>query len=58
VYLTGLALDYCVFWSSKDAKTNGFDTFVIEDATRGIAADTIEHAKTVMMVRLLNFRAY
>jgi nicotinamidase/pyrazinamidase len=52
VYFTGLALDYCVFWSSKDAKAAGFDTFVIEDATRGIGAVTIEHAKTVMMVCL------
>ena len=37
LFLTGLAADYCVAWSAEDAVRAGFDTFVIEDATRPIA---------------------
>jgi nicotinamidase/pyrazinamidase len=36
VYLTGLALDVCVFYSAMDALKLGFDTLVVEDACRGI----------------------
>jgi nicotinamidase/pyrazinamidase len=34
VYITGLAADYCVYYSAKDALREGFQTYVIEDATR------------------------
>ncbi len=36
VYCAGLATDFCVSWTALDAKANGFDTFVIEDACRAI----------------------
>jgi len=36
VYLCGLATDFCVAWSSVDARQAGFDVTVIEDACRGI----------------------
>lgn len=36
IYITGLALDYCVKYSALDAKEMDFNTFVIEDATRGV----------------------
>lgn len=36
VFLVGLALDFCVSWSALDARSHGFDTFVIEDACRAI----------------------
>jgi nicotinamidase/pyrazinamidase len=36
VFCTGLALDFCVHWTALDAKAAGFDTYVIEDATRAI----------------------
>jgi len=36
IYLTGLATDYCVYFSAMDAKNLGFDVTVIIDATRGI----------------------
>ena len=36
VFLTGLALDFCVSWSALDAKRAGFETFVIPEATRSI----------------------
>ena len=36
VYLCGLATDYCVKFTALDARQLGFDTFLIEDATRGV----------------------
>jgi nicotinamidase/pyrazinamidase len=38
VFVTGLATDFCVAWTAMDARREGFETFVIEDATRGIDA--------------------
>jgi len=39
LYLCGLATDFCVKWSALDGKKEGFDVYVIEDATRGIDQD-------------------
>jgi nicotinamidase/pyrazinamidase len=36
VFACGLALDFCVRYSAEDAKRQGFDVVVIEDACRGI----------------------
>ena len=36
VFLAGLATDFCVRYSAEDARENGFDAVVIEDACRGI----------------------
>ena len=36
VFVTGLATDFCVAWSALDARKAGFETYVIEDACRGI----------------------
>jgi nicotinamidase/pyrazinamidase len=36
VFLCGLATDYCVAWSALDARREGFETYVIEDACRAI----------------------
>jgi nicotinamidase/pyrazinamidase len=36
VFACGLALDFCVRYSAEDAKRQGFDVAVIEDACRGI----------------------
>lgn len=38
LYLAGLAADYCVYYSALDALAAGFQTLVIEDATRAISA--------------------
>ena len=38
VFLAGLATDFCVAWSAVDARKAGFETYVIEDACRGIDA--------------------
>ncbi len=39
VYLVGLAADFCVGFSALDALNEGFETYLIEDATRPISAD-------------------
>jgi len=36
VFITGLATDFCVAWTALDARKAGFETYVIEDATRAI----------------------
>jgi nicotinamidase/pyrazinamidase len=36
VYITGLAADYCVYFSALDGRRFGFDIYVVEDATKGI----------------------
>ena len=48
LYIVGLALDYCVFYSAKDAIGLGFKVYVVEDATRGISPEGISNAKQDM----------
>jgi nicotinamidase/pyrazinamidase len=36
VYMAGLAQDYCVYFSSRDALNNGFKVSIIEDAVKPI----------------------
>lgn len=36
VYICGLATDYCVKFTALDAQAEGFKTFIIEDACRGV----------------------
>jgi nicotinamidase/pyrazinamidase len=36
LFVTGLATDFCVAWTALDARKSGFETYVIEDACRGI----------------------
>ena len=38
VFCCGLATDFCVAFSALDARTAGFDAFVVEDACRAIDA--------------------
>lgn len=45
VYVAGLAADYCVYYTAKDAIAEGLETFVIEDATRAISAQGFAKAK-------------
>jgi nicotinamidase/pyrazinamidase len=58
VYLMGLALDYCVKYSTLDACELGLNTFVITDGCRGIelesgdvdrALDQMKHAGAVLL---------
>jgi nicotinamidase/pyrazinamidase len=36
VFVAGLATDFCVGWTAIDARRSGFETYVVEDACRGI----------------------
>ncbi len=45
VFVAGLAADYCVFFSMKDALEQNFKTYLIEDATRPISMEGFENAK-------------
>lgn len=36
LFIVGLATDFCVAWTALDARKAGFDTYVVEDACRGI----------------------
>jgi nicotinamidase/pyrazinamidase len=36
VFIAGLATDFCVSWSATDARREGFDVVVVEDACRAI----------------------
>lgn len=36
IFFAGLATDFCVLYSAVDARRAGFETFVIEEACRGI----------------------
>lgn len=48
VYICGLAADYCVFYTAQDALKEGFNTLIIEDATRAITGDGFQKAKSVI----------
>ncbi|MEG3592731.1 MAG: bifunctional nicotinamidase/pyrazinamidase [Pseudomonadota bacterium] len=43
VYICGLALDFCVYYSAIDAKNLGFETYVILNATKAIDLDGSKH---------------
>ena len=38
VFVCGLATDYCVGWTAIDARAAGFETVIVEDASRAIDA--------------------
>ncbi|CAF0761227.1 unnamed protein product [Adineta ricciae] len=42
VFVTGLATDWCVYFTAMDAIENGYKTFIIEDAARGVDENTIK----------------
>lgn len=44
VYICGLAADYCVYYTAKDAKREGFETYYIVDATKAISEETFTKA--------------
>lgn len=51
VALAGLALDYCVYYSAKDALQEGFAVEVLADLTHGIAPDSIAAARADLLAR-------
>lgn len=36
IFIAGLATDYCVKWSARDALRNGFKVYVLTDAIKGV----------------------
>jgi len=48
VFIAGLTADYCVRRTALDARAAGFTVFVVEDAVRGVAADTTAAALAEM----------
>lgn len=55
LFLAGLATDYCVAYSAEDAADLGFEVFVVEDACRGIAPDTVAAAKARLGAKGVKF---
>jgi nicotinamidase/pyrazinamidase len=52
VFVSGLATDFCVAWTALDARKSAFETYVIEDACRGIDLNgSIEAAWREMKAR-------
>jgi nicotinamidase/pyrazinamidase len=45
IFLAGLALDFCVRYSARDALEFTSEIFVIEDACRGVAAESVVGTK-------------
>ncbi|MBC8083094.1 MAG: bifunctional nicotinamidase/pyrazinamidase [Hymenobacter sp.] len=57
VYLAGLAADYCVYFSAKDALAQGFEVYFIEDATRAISAEGYAQARADLLAHGAHFVA-
>lgn len=57
IYLAGLAGEYCVYFSGKDALQEGFKTVLIEDASRAIDIAGFEKAKADILGRGGQIRA-
>jgi len=45
VFVCGLAADFCVFYTAKDALKENFKTYIVEDATRAIDLAGFDKAK-------------
>jgi len=52
LFITGLALDFCVRYSAEDACGEGFTVTVVEDACRGIDMDNSVAATRTSFARL------
>lgn len=46
VYVVGLALDYCVKWTAMHAAKEGWETYIIEEATKAVDQSGEGMAKT------------
>jgi len=55
VFVAGLASDYCVYFSAKDARGEGFEVAVLEDASRGIAPESMAAAKADLLAQGVRF---
>lgn len=56
LYIAGLAMDFCVHFSAVDARRQGFNAYVVEDATRAIDANgSLEKAMKHMKANDVRF---
>ncbi|MCM4159060.1 bifunctional nicotinamidase/pyrazinamidase [Antarcticibacterium flavum] len=51
IYFCGLAAEYCVYFSILDALQEGFETILIEDATRALDEEDFENAKKNILAK-------
>lgn len=51
VYVTGLAADYCVKFTVLDALNTGFETYLIEDATKGVNLSPTDTERSITEMR-------
>jgi len=51
IYLCGLATDYCVAFTALDAVEHGFQTFLIEDACRGVNLNPDDADRAIQNMR-------
>ena len=49
VYVCGLAAEFCVFYTARDAQKAGFKTYFLDFATKPISPVGLEQAKTEMI---------
>jgi nicotinamidase/pyrazinamidase len=47
VFITGLCGDICVFYTAMDSLHEGFETFIIEDATRPLITEDFEKTNAI-----------
>ncbi|MEK6450554.1 MULTISPECIES: bifunctional nicotinamidase/pyrazinamidase [unclassified Myroides] len=48
LYICGLAAEFCVYFTAKDAKEAGIDTYFLDFATKPITAEGLVQAKATM----------
>lgn len=51
LYFCGLAAEYCVYYSMKDALAQGFNATLIEDSTRPLDKSNFENAKKDILAK-------
>ena len=51
VYIAGLATDYCVKFTALDARELGLNTFLIEDASRGVNLRPLDVSNAIDQMR-------
>ncbi|XP_052079382.1 nicotinamidase-like isoform X4 [Mytilus californianus] len=51
IIITGLARDYCVYYTAMDAKQLGYETYVVLDATRPVTKATGDSAVADMKIK-------
>lgn len=49
LYIVGLAGDFCVYYTAKDAITEGFETYVIEDGVRSVYPEKFQVVKSDLL---------